>query len=304
MGGTTGDTDTANLTRRGFLWGLAGIAGGIVGGEAMLLSKDADSNLPLEVNIYRDSSLDEIAKSYGREPEHAQQIVRKHAEEAFDQLFEDMRMEPAYEIDVVDDPVDITYSGEDIETLNEHWNSRLEGRDDKAEGANLLITDGSYDALGRGESSAKLDLPIYEQHLCGTSNEITDASVLAEGERLLQIDAGDIREEVQVMEYREAGENERAVFYDPPHSVAFAGVHELGHNICLGHDAGNMETRKHGSETGLYVSLMMHSYRESFAGEEVHGDRLPDLEPPYDVFRVNRFSDAAVDRYQDELEGL
>lgn len=271
-------------TGTGTLMGL--LAGGGVG-LSIPAYREAQDPLPATVHVSQTQQLAAYAELVHDDREYAVDRMTEYLEPALEDLFDRAGL-PSPEIRTTDqEPV---LDDEDIDDVLADWDAVAE-----VEGsAHLLLSHEVYDgATGVGETGT--DLGIVEA--CGTGAEHSDVGVLGGAYDLLHVRPGEVYEEVLVEDY-DVATGERFEVH-PPEATAIAGVHEVGHNLCLGHGLGEIrvEDQEHGER--LYTSVMAASYTEDTAagaGIEV-GEKD-------DIYWQNRFSDAAVDAVHGEYTDL
>lgn len=291
------------LSRRSVLKGLgAAVAGGTVGGVGgaytLMFEEKTDNDLPLEFNIYQTDEMAELADLYGVDETHAQDVVATYVEDAFEDLLDRAGIDGSVETYVIEDQIEIQEDHETTAALAEDWYEEIDGRDDAASHGNLLIHENHYiDALGEGEGG--WDGLTGHVEACGTSGSTSEASVLGNGDQLFALDPDEVQEEVPWRLYDE--EDEEIISMEPAAGrVAISGVHELGHNSCLGHEHGDLSITGSGDSREVYVSVMMGSY---YGDEgEIH-DGVPEVRRTDDIYMTNSFSERAVDELASRYDG-
>lgn len=283
--------DDDGLSRRELLRNVGmGVLGGaaVGGGGALGLSayREAQDPLPATVYVSQTQQLAAYAELLRDDRDHALDRMEEYLEPALEDLYDRAGL-PSPEIRTTDEePV---VEGEDIDDVLADWDDAAE-----VEGsAHLLLSHESYGPGGVAESGN--DLGIVES--CGTGAEHSDVGVLGTADDLLYIEPGEVYEEVLVEDY-DVATGERFM-HSTPHTTAIAGVHEVGHNLCLHHDAGTIETegQEHGKR--LYTSVMAASYTIDTAEDQ--GIEIGDKD---DIYWSARFSDGAVARVRDEYTDL
>jgi hypothetical protein len=174
-----------------------------------------------------------------------------------------------------------------VNSLN--FNYRTEEPEIKRETADETLE------LWREESSSDADAAIlltnqkYPQNV-GVAERTDDpfdntVSVLGEAYDFLDLEEGEICEEVLVSEYELLETGRQPNF--SPFKTAIAGLHELGHNFGLEHEDGDA----YENEEGVALSVMAASYLDEH--EEDADFRLSD-----DVYWRTEFSDNSVDKLE------
>jgi len=218
--------------------------------------------------------------------QYAVERMVEYLEPALEDLFDRAGL-PAPEVRTTDqEPV---LEDAEIDAVLQDWDRTAE-----TEGsAHLLLSQESYGPTGVGETG--VDFGICTA--CGTGAEGSDVSVLGEGYDLLQVEPGAVYEEILVEDYDVATGDRVGVY--PPEMTAIAGVHEVGHNLCLRHRVGDIrvEDQEHGKR--LYTSVMAASYTHDTAAEA--GIEVGEKD---DIYWSARFSDAAVDAVNGEYTDL
>lgn len=283
-----------NLSRRQILKGTGaavggGLVGGIGGAYTMMIDEQYDNDLPFEFNIYQTDGMAELAAEYGNETDHAQQVVARYVEDAFEDLLERAGIDSRVEATVVEEPVTMHDDYETTAAIAEDWYDTVDLLDGTASHGNLLIHEYHFiDALGKGESGWEGILGHVES--CGTSSHTSQGSVLGSGDRLFELEQDEVRSEVPLRLYDE--EDEEIVPMEPdPGWVAISGVHELGHNSCLHHEHGDIEIEGVGDDREAVTTVMMGLYYNQ--EDETH-DSVPAVRDSDDIYLENRFSDRAV----------
>ncbi len=283
-----------DLSRRSILKGLgAAAAGGAVGGlggaYTLMIEEKTDNDLPLQFDIYQTAEMAELAELYRKDTTHAQDVVATHVEDAFDDLLDRAGIDGSVETSVIEEPIEMHEDYDSTSGLAEDWYNEIDGREDAASHGNLLIHEEYYpDALGEGEGGWEGLTGHVEA--CGTSGSTSEASVLGKGYQLFSIEPGEVRENVAWRLYDD-GDDEVVPTAPGPGRVAISGVHELGHNSCLGHEHGDLWIRGDGDDRQAEVSVMMGAYYND--EDEIHDD-VPDVRDTDDIYMTNRFSERAV----------
>jgi hypothetical protein len=292
-----------DLSRRTILKGLGaaaatGTAAGVGWSYGSMLEEQEDNDAPLRFNIYQTDGMAELAELYGVDQTHAQQVIATYVEDAFDDLLERAGTDTGVETYVIEDPVEMHDDYETTDAMAEDWYDTVDLMDGTASHGNLLIHENHYiDALGQGEGGWTGLTGHVEA--CGTSGSTSEASVLGNGDQLFSLDPDEVQEDVPWRLYDE--EDEEIVSMEPsPARVAISGVHEFGHNTCLGHEHGDLSVTGDGEDRQVEVSVMMGAYYDD--EDEIH-ESVPEVHRTDDIYMTNSFSERAVDeiasRYSD-----
>ncbi len=247
--------ENKGLTRRQFI--AASTA--TVLGTAITKQDSVD----LEVDIYQTEELADRAQLVHDNRGYPAQILQGFAAEALKPL-----------IDSTDiDSIKVNYRPELEPSLDEEaaestlkrWRRTIED----GNAASLLLTDRKYhDSVGVAERT----------------NNPTEAtvSVLGEGYDFLDIDRDEDFQEVLVGEY-ELEELGYEINYSPFKTVV-AGIHEIGHNLGLEHDDGEVFEHEEGAALSVMAASYLDQYMES--GEIRFSD---------DVYWARSFSENATE---------
>lgn len=282
------------LSRRNLLKGLgAAVTGGAVGGVGgaytLMFEERTDNELPLEFNIYQTSGMAELADLYGVDETHAQDVVVTYVEDAFDDMLERAGIDGNVETYVIEDPIEMHGDYKTTEAIADDWYDTVDALEDTASHGNLLIHENHFiDALGEGEGGWEGLTGHVEA--CGTSGSTSEASVLGNGDQLFSLDPDEVEEDVPWRLYDD--EDDEIVSMEPaPARVAISGVHELGHNTCLGHEDGDLTITGSGEDRRADVSVMMGAYYND--EDEIH-EEVPEVRDTDDIYMTNSFSERAV----------
>lgn len=217
----------------------------------------------LEVDIYQTKELANRAELVHNERGYPAQILQGFAQEALQPVVDATGIS-SIKVNYIQD-IEPSIDEEDAESTLKQWQSTLED----GNAASLLLTDRKYhDSVGVAERT-------------NNPQEAT-VSVLGEAYDFLDIDSDESFQEVLVSEY-ELEELGYEVNYSPFKTVV-AGIHEIGHNLGLEHDDGDVFEHEDGAALSVMAASYLDQYMES--GEIRFSD---------DVYWARSFSENATE---------
>jgi hypothetical protein len=231
----------------------------------------------------------ETAQEHGKDPFHAAEVVKENANYVFADLFERADLPYVPDVRVVSDPVKLDEDDPNTEELSSFWSETVDQElDDPSIQSNLLIDDySSYDddPLGQAEGGSMFGG-------CVLDGGDSDAAVITEGQRLLELDVEPITSPFMYADYVEEQEHYRAANRDK--YVLYGALHELGHNQCLDHALGTY----HESGDDQYTATLM----MGFYATEYESDGGNQFETGDELVLELRFSDENVELFREYME--
>jgi len=238
-----------------------------------------ENELPVDFKIVPDYELTRKEDYSSAIPE----IMKNFAKRSFEDLYERAGIEAEVNIEI-GEPVELS-SGKDIDGHLQEVEDLLE---DPASHGNLVLSSREYKVGGEGENGGP-------NGYCGTSGHSSRYSILADSIRLNEVPK--ILEDhflfedgaTKIATYNEEHDEVNPQF--SPMEWIVTGIHELGHNLCLGHSHGEILQE----DRGLVSTVMMSTYIDDFLGEEnATGKKMPE-NGKQDRWYSTYFSDTAAE---------
>lgn len=281
----------------------AGAAAGAVG----LAGCPALSNA-MEIDVYQTESLAAISSVGGESETHAGDVAQSFIETAVAPIAEASDEWTHPRVNVVPEPIDLTYDSTQIIIRTIEWDAMIDERGGASE-ANVLL-----DFASPLRSNTVGVAPLTGgrgAYGCDPSDEDSNSSIVQYAQELLKFEP-DLtpRRDFEVVDA------EGNVGEYLPYFVGSAAAHEAGHNACGLHSHGNayrddVPTRltedDEPSTDTVYASLMMHFYVLYYGGFANRcGREIAEVDHEYDddgeiqfndALRLStRFSDCAIAR--------
>lgn len=233
---------------------------------------------PLRFAIFQTDILTTLAEMKGKDKFHAAKVARGYVKEAFAPVVAATDYTHV-EVNIVRRPVDIDTDGTHVVIRATEWDEMVD-QSDWAPHGNILLDTGSSTAVDDG--IAGLAFLFDGIAGCDPGDQESNASIVQEAERLLELEPGKVRKEIPIIEGGNVQPTERWL----PYFTAKVVAHELGHNVCGPHITGNAWRRNvpehmlsgQKEDDTLYVSNMMAFYIFLYGGlTNLCGKEIPKL---------------------------
>lgn len=211
------------MQRRDFLTTTAGA------GACALAGCLGTNTRPLDVTIYQTGSLARRGELVRDDPLHAARVAKRWVEYTYRPLPSVSELD-SLSISIAEQPVDLDLKRTSIALRQTEWNGYVNGSAQTAEHANILLD------LGpplRESGTIGLAFLLDSQLQCRPGGQSTDSSIVQYADDLLSIDLDTTPHPIEIVADQELVDDFRTGF------VASSVAHEIGHNLCTLHNAGN-----------------------------------------------------------------
>lgn len=231
------------------------------------------SDQPAPIEIAQTKEIGDLGERKHSNRKYAIERMEEYIDDTLNQFLSNRNLE---ELEIVHTRHEPRIHQKDSNKALRNWRKTSNSDSD----SHLLLTSKDFknNIVGRGE------LPDYHGD--------NSTAVLGEAYKLLELEEEkEVPENILVSKY--LGKDKGRVPHARPHTTALSGIHEVGHNLGLEHEHGEIQTEGTPLYRDIYTSIMAGSYTQETA--EKQGI---DLHYSDDIYWTKQFSDKAAEKLE------